>query len=421
MAELQKKRSGFERFIHGVEVVGNKLPHPFWLFIYLSIIVLVLSYFLSKAGVSVTYMSAGKAGADAKETTVAVVNLFSYEALRKYFANFVPIYTSFAPLGLIMTMTLGIALLEQSGLISAFMRKAILGAPSWAITATLAVVGINANLASDAGIIFTPAIGGAIFKALGRNPWVGIATGFAAGCGILDGSDWLREAIGLSLPCDAQGVLTAEDAAFSETYVRDGRFLPDALGLPVLGTYREQGVPSVISNAGFLYPLSMSGAKDGMYFTDGADTSGLTALFESRGYTVTDQRQRLSLPALAAKLLTDSVLSRAISAAMLGLIFCFSYVVLTMYRENDRRYQIYHLFGLSKARLFLRSTLTAMGIALTAALLFGVVLYRGLTYMPDSDLTTLLIGTTVGFVLFSLILNWAGYCGTAARLGKGGR
>ena len=28
--------------------------------------------------------------------------------------------------------------------------------------------------------------------------------GFAAGCGILDGSDWLREAVGLSLPCDAQ-------------------------------------------------------------------------------------------------------------------------------------------------------------------------------------------------------------------------
>lgn len=79
------------------------------------------------------------------------------------------------------------------------------------------------------------------------------------------------------------------------------------------------------------------------------------------------------------------------------------------------------MFGLSKARLFLRSTLTAMGIALTAALLFGVALYRGLTYMPGSDLTTLLIGTTAGFVLFSLILNWAGYCGTAARLGKGGR
>lgn len=49
--------------------------------------------------------------------------------------------------------------------------------------------------------------------------------------------------------------------------MRDGRFLLDALGLPVLGTYRERDVPSVISNAGFLYPLSMSGAKDRMYFT----------------------------------------------------------------------------------------------------------------------------------------------------------
>jgi len=215
--------------------------------------------------------------------------------------------------------------------------------------------------------------------------------------------------------------LRPEHRIFAGNVSGEAMALADALGLPVLGTYRERDVPSVISNAGFLYPLSMSGAKGGMYFTDGTDTSGLTALFENSGYTVTDQRQRLSLPALAAKLLTDSVLSRAISAAMLGLIFCFSYVVLTMYRENDRRYQIYHLFGLSKARLFLRSTLTAMGIALTAALLFGVVLYRGLTYMPGSDLTTLLIGTTAGFVLFSLILNWAGYCGTAARLGKGGR
>lgn len=244
--------------------------------------------------------------------------------------------------------------------------------------------------------------------------------GFAAGCGILDGSDWLREAIGLSLPCDAQGVLTAEDAAFSETYVRDGRFLPDALGLPVLGTYRERDVPSVISNAGFLYPLSMSGAKDGMYFTDGTDTSGLTALFENSGYTVTDQRQRLSLPALAAKLLTDSVLSRAISAAMLGLIFCFSYVVLTMYREMTAAIKSIIVWAV-KSTAVPPLHPYGDGYCTDCCSAFGVALYQGLTYMPDSDLTTLLIGTTAGFVLFSLILNWAGYCGTAARLGKGGR
>lgn len=183
MTTETRKVGGFEKFIKWIEVIGNKLPHPFWLFVYLSIIIVVLSFFLSKAGVSVTYMAAGRGDEAAKEATVTAINLMSYDAMRAFFANFVKTYVNFAPLGLIMVMTLGIGLLEQSGLISAFMRKTILGAPSWAVSATLAVVGINANLASDAGIIFTPAIGGAVFKALGRNPWVGVITGFAAGCG----------------------------------------------------------------------------------------------------------------------------------------------------------------------------------------------------------------------------------------------
>lgn len=183
MSTDTRKAGGFEKFIRWIEVIGNKLPHPFWLFVYLAIIVVVLSFFLNKAGVTVTYLAAGRGGEAAKETTITAVNLMSYDAMRIFLTNFVKTYVNFAPLGLIMVMTLGIGLLEQSGLISALMRKTILGAPSWAVSATLAVVGINANLASDAGIIFTPAIGGAVFKALGRNPWVGVITGFAAGCG----------------------------------------------------------------------------------------------------------------------------------------------------------------------------------------------------------------------------------------------
>ena len=179
---VQLKRSGFEKFIKGIEIIGNKLPHPFWLFVYLALIVVVLSYFLSNAGVAVKFMAA-KAGEAPKETTVAVQNLLTFKAMRPFMADFVKTYISFAPLGLIMVMTLGIGLVEQSGMISALMRKTILGAPSYMVTAVLALVGINANLASDAGIIFTPAIGAAVFKALGRNPWIGIVTGFAAASG----------------------------------------------------------------------------------------------------------------------------------------------------------------------------------------------------------------------------------------------
>lgn len=177
--EKLQKRSAFEKFIYAIEVIGNKFPHPFWLFVMLSLILFVLSYWL--AGKEVTYM----VSKDGKitEQTVAVVNLISYDSLRTFFANFVRTYMNFAPLGLILTMMLGIGLVEQTGMISALMRKTILGAPRILVTAVIAIVGINANLASDAGIIFTPVIAGAVFKALGRNPWIGVAAGYAAGCG----------------------------------------------------------------------------------------------------------------------------------------------------------------------------------------------------------------------------------------------
>ena len=173
------KRSAFEKFIYAIEVIGNKFPHPFWLFVVLSVILLALSSWL--AGTQVTYMVSKSGKVQAQ--TVAVVNLLSYDAIRTFFAGFVKTYVNFAPLGLILTMMLGIGLVEQTGMISALMRKTILGAPRMLVTAVIALVGINANLASDAGIIFTPVIAGAVFKALGRNPWIGVAAGYAAGCG----------------------------------------------------------------------------------------------------------------------------------------------------------------------------------------------------------------------------------------------
>ncbi|MCL1874632.1 MAG: AbgT family transporter [Synergistaceae bacterium] len=180
MTDKIGKKGKFEGFIKWIEVVGNKFPHPFWLFAILALLVMLLSYMLD--GVSVTYMAA-KAGEAPTETKATIVNLLSYDAIRTFLAGFVRTYVNFAPLGLILTMMLGIGLVEQTGMISALMRKTILGAPRWLVTAVIALVGINANLASDAGIIFTPVIAAAVYKALGRNPWVGIAVGYAAASG----------------------------------------------------------------------------------------------------------------------------------------------------------------------------------------------------------------------------------------------
>ena len=51
----EEKKGLFFRFINGVEVIGNKLPHPFYLFTILIVVAIVLSVIF--AGVSVTYES----------------------------------------------------------------------------------------------------------------------------------------------------------------------------------------------------------------------------------------------------------------------------------------------------------------------------------------------------------------------------
>ena len=47
-----KPKGGFERFLDWVERVGNKLPHPFFLFVYLTVAIMILSAILSMTGVS---------------------------------------------------------------------------------------------------------------------------------------------------------------------------------------------------------------------------------------------------------------------------------------------------------------------------------------------------------------------------------
>lgn len=181
-AQSQEIGGWFGAFINWVEVIGNKLPHPFTLFVILALVTLVLSWLLSMAGVTVTYLKpAAEAGKPPEEVVVAVKNLMAFGPMRTFMADFVKNFVSFPPLGLILTMMLGIALLDQTGFMSAIMRKTVLGAPPALVTLALAFVGVNSNLASDAGSVFTAAIGGSLFLALGRNPLVGVVTGYAAG------------------------------------------------------------------------------------------------------------------------------------------------------------------------------------------------------------------------------------------------
>ena len=75
--------------------------------------------------------------------------------------DFVRIYATFTPVGFVIIMILGVSVAEQTGFFSAIIRTIVQRTPPALITFIIALAGICANVASDAGIIIAPTLGGA--------------------------------------------------------------------------------------------------------------------------------------------------------------------------------------------------------------------------------------------------------------------
>lgn len=159
-----------------IERAGNRLPHPFMLFVYLAALIMLVSALVSLFGVTVQDPETGG--------MVAVRSLLSGDGLVYALTSMLSNFAEFPPLALVVVMMFGIGLAQQVGLIETTITKIILAAPARLVTAAVFLVGICGNLASDAALIIIPPLAALVFHALGRHPLAGLAAGFtAAGAG----------------------------------------------------------------------------------------------------------------------------------------------------------------------------------------------------------------------------------------------
>jgi len=183
MKKSENKNSFFTKSIQRVERVGNYLPHPFFLFLILIVLIFILSFILSHTGLQTTHSTVNPATNEQITKQIAVINLFNKDIIQSMMSDFVNTFIYFAPVGLVIIMIIGVGLAEQTGFFSAMIRLIIKKTPRSLITFILAIISICANIASDAGIVIAPAIGAAIFLALGRHPIAGVCTGYVAAYG----------------------------------------------------------------------------------------------------------------------------------------------------------------------------------------------------------------------------------------------
>ncbi|WP_017623498.1 AbgT family transporter [Nocardiopsis chromatogenes] len=159
------------RVLDSVERAGNRLPEPFLLFLLLFLAVGAASALMAALGTTVDVPDGG---------TEPVRSLFSAEGLAWFTTTLVDNFIGFPPLGVVLTVLLGVGVAQRSGLLTALVRRAFGRAPRWLLPYVVGIIGVSANIMSDASMILVPSLAALVFAAAGRHPVAGLLGGFAA-------------------------------------------------------------------------------------------------------------------------------------------------------------------------------------------------------------------------------------------------
>lgn len=159
------------RWLHTLETLGNRLPHPTLLFVWFCALVLVLSWLLNLAGFSATH--------PATHDVVFVTNLLSPSGLHKILQNTVTNFTQFAPVGTVLVAMLGLGVAEKSGLLGAVLKRLVGQQRGVVLTLIVVFAGVMSSIAADAGYVVLIPLAGLLFASAGKHPLAGMAAAFA--------------------------------------------------------------------------------------------------------------------------------------------------------------------------------------------------------------------------------------------------
>jgi aminobenzoyl-glutamate transport protein len=163
--------SGSKGTLRWIEVLGNKLPHPFWIFLWICLLIVILSGITAMLGVNATDPATGD--------IVRAKNLLSGEGLRRFIEEMVVNFAHFAPFGLVLVMLMGVSVAERSGLLTVVLRTIAFSVPRRIVLPVIFIIGACGNIGSDAGIVIVPPVAALIFAQMGLNPIAGLIAGYA--------------------------------------------------------------------------------------------------------------------------------------------------------------------------------------------------------------------------------------------------
>jgi aminobenzoyl-glutamate transport protein len=205
-AESGEAQGFTQKLLGGIEKVGNKVPHPVLIFLYLIALVIVLSVILDALNVGITEdvlvpttpptvdLDTIATGSTAptevvepnysedftiEQVRVEIKSLLSIDGLRFIFTSFVNNFAGFSVVSVIFVAMIGVGVAEEAGLMGALIRKLVQVAPARALTFIIILIGGLSSVATDAGYLILIPLAGAAFLTVKRHPLAGIAAAYA--------------------------------------------------------------------------------------------------------------------------------------------------------------------------------------------------------------------------------------------------
>lgn len=158
-----------------IEKIGHKIPDPTIIFMILFGVTMILTAILGGKEFSTLAQDGGT-------VTYQIKNMFTAENMRWIIDNaLLKNWLAYGGgvLGTILIVMLGVGLAEESGLLSALIKKVGLKVSDKYLPFFLVFLGIMSSVASDAGYVILIPLAGLLYVGLNKNPLIGMAAAFA--------------------------------------------------------------------------------------------------------------------------------------------------------------------------------------------------------------------------------------------------
>ena len=159
--------------------------HPITVFVFLTIVVILLSSILSAFAMQATYNTINVNTNELEPQLIAIENLLSFNGMKFILSNALKNFLVFTPLGFLLVSMIGISIAEATGLIEVFSKKYIQKLPKGTLTFILLLIATASSIINEVGYALLIPLAALIYFIIGRNPILGIITAF---CGVAFGT-----------------------------------------------------------------------------------------------------------------------------------------------------------------------------------------------------------------------------------------